>query len=434
LPTRLHAASAIAGKRLRRLRSRHGARTGKGCSLNESTALAGAAASPVVRNRMLPGRHPTLDAAFARIRLATAADHAGITQLMAQAPMHGELAIATARGSDALALYRLQRGTVECLVHHENLGMCAFAVRDGFIDGEKVRVGFLSDLRMHGKHPDRRLFPRLYGRLFHDVATRQRCDHWLTSILATNEKAVSALVATSDKRKDQPRYTLLARYDMAAVQLVVPPVLLKRRVPRVADVAVRTATADDVPHIAQLLHSDHKHRAFGWCFDDGEFEHRLQHWPGFSLDNTYVACRPDGTLAGVCTAWDPAAVSRFKVVHLRGKMKWLTRASRWLSPLVGATPLPDVSSHYRYPTLANLSIVNDDPTVFRAMLRAVALKLHGKGLHFFAFPLYENDPLAPAIQDFIVQKTKFHLYRVTATDAADAPLPRGRPGFEMALV
>ncbi|MDP2343789.1 MAG: hypothetical protein Q8O67_23115, partial [Deltaproteobacteria bacterium] len=54
-------------------------------------------------------------------------------------------------------------------------------------------------------------------------------------------------------------------------------------------------------------------------------------------------------------------------------------------------------------------------------------------VHFFALPLYENDPLAPAVRGFIVRRLGFRLFAVSSSARPRTAWPAGRPGFEIAL-
>jgi len=95
--------------------------------------------------------------------------------------------------------------------------------------------------------------------------------------------------------------------------------------------------------------------------------------------------------------------------------------------------LPDPGDDFRYLYLCNLSVEGDDPQILRALLDAIYGGLHGRGYHFFSLPMYENDPLAPAVRGFQVRRLPFELFVVTDPHAPEPHPPAGRPGFEMAL-
>ena len=374
--------------------------------------------------------------AIARLRAATDDDNAQILELMADVPMAGGLVLATRRDPDFFALYRMQRGRQALWVFDAEdggalKGMGGFLVRDGFLDGAPTRVGYLGDLRTRGLARERLAFPQIYAHLFDRTVAETGCEHFLTGVLADNVSAIRALSSTttkSSRRTTQPHYHLLHRFDMANVHFVGR---LPRRRP--TGLSVRTATVDDIPAITALLAADHRARAFGWRFDDGEFDHRLAHWPGFSLEQTFCAFADDGRLVGVTTCWDAAAVKRYRVLRYAGQMVTVKRALDVVARVSGCAPLPDPGHDFRYLYLTNLSILDNHPAVMQAIVDAIYARFARAGYHFLAFPLYDGDPLARGTRGYVVRRVPFHLYAVTSSSRARSVWQAGRPGFEMAL-
>lgn len=388
--------------------------------------------SPTTRRRDRPD---LVAAAVARLRTATADDNSRILDLMADVPMAGSLVLATRRDPDFFALYRMQRGTQRLWVFDDDAGalkgMGGFLVRDGFLDGDVARVGYLGDLRTRGLARERLAFPQVYAHLFARTVEETGCEHFLTGVLADNVAAIRALSSSStriSRRAAQPHYHLLRRFDMANVHFVGR---LPR--PRIRGVTVRTATVDDIAAIATLLAGDHRQRPFGWRFDDGEFEHRLASWPGFALDHTFCAFADDGRLVGVTTCWDAAAVKRYRVLRYASQMVTVKRALDVVARLSGLAPLPDPGHDFRYLYLANLSVLDDNPVIMQALVDDIYARFARAGYHFLAFPLYEGDPLARGTRGYVVRRVPFHLYAVTSSSRARTEWQTGRPGFEMAL-
>ena len=391
-----------------------------------------------------PGTRPTrprsatlVDAAISRLRVANVDDNDRILDLMADVPMEGQLAVATRRDPDFFDLYRLQRGDHRLWVYDNDdggplKGMGGVLVRDGWLDQHPMKVGYLGDLRTRGFMRERLAFPHVYAHLFDQTVQQTGCEHFLTGILADNVAAIQALATSASrrtgKRQGQPHYHLLRRFDMANVHF------LRRRGRRnTSGVVVRTATIDDVTAIADFLARDHQQRPFGWRFDDGEFQHRLQQWPGFTLNETYLALDDQRRIVGVTTCWDASVVKRYRVLRYGGHMVWVKRSLSWLAQLTGTAPLPDPGHDFRYFYLCNLSVVDDNPVVFQAIVDAVYRDHARAGFHFFAFPLFEGDPLAGGTRGYFVRRMPFHLYAVTASTKARSDWQQGRPGFEMAL-
>jgi hypothetical protein len=114
-------------------------------------------------------------------------------------------------------------------------------------------------------------------------------------------------------------------------------------------------------------------------------------------------------------------------------MKWVKRGYDVAATVLRWPKLPDAGSEFRSAYLTNVSVKNDDPKVFRALLDEAYRRLHGSGLHLFSFDVGVDDPLWPAVKGFMTQKLDFALYGVTPSSAPRDAWPTGRTGFEVAL-
>lgn len=364
------------------------------------------------------------------LRLATRDDNAALLDLFGAVPMQGDLVLATQRAPDYFALFDLQRGDAEVWVHGESGrldGMGALHVRDGWLDGRPCRVGYLGDLRTRFSARRVRGLSRFYGPVLEDAAQRHGVDVFLTAVMASNAGALQALVRRKATREAQPRYTLLRRFGAVSVQFTW------KRKPRPGPYTVRRATAEDVPALTALLDADHRARPFGYRYDTGELEHRLAHWPGLKLEDTYLAFDAGGRLVGCTSAWDAAAVKRYRVLAYRGGMRWMRLGYNALASVLGAPKLPAPGEDFRYFYLCNTSVTGDNPAIFRALVERVYADFHGRGYHFFTLYLDEHDALAPALKGFLLRRLDFHLYAVTPASKPREDFPPGRTGFEIAL-
>lgn len=379
---------------------------------------------------MRRAREPAPETSPGTLRPATSADNAALLTLFGDVPMSGRLVLSTRRDPNFFALYDMQRGLADCRVYERNgvlLSLGTVLVRDGWIDGRPARVGYLGDLRSRLGASREHLIASAYAEVLADAMRRHGCERFYTAVLASNALAINSLVRRSTARSNQPRYHLLRRFTTTSVQFTGP--LRSRPHPY----RVRVATAADLPAIVALLDRDHRARPFGYRYDTGELEHRLAHWPGMSLQRTYVAHDADGRLVGVTTAWDPRAVKRYRVVAYRGSMRWSKLAFNAAARVLRWPPLPEPGHDFRSLYLCNTSIEGDRAEVLRALIERIYEDFRGSGYHFFSLCVYENDPLAPALHGLTAQRLDFHLYEVTPPDVETPALGTGRPGFEMAL-
>lgn len=364
------------------------------------------------------------------LRLATRDDNAALLELFGAVPMQGDLVLSTQRAPDYFALFDLQRGATEVWVTEEAGrldAMGALHVRDGWLEGRPCRVGYLGDLRTRFSARRALSLPRLYGPLLEGFAQRHGVDVFLTAVMATNAAAHQALVRRKPRREAQPHYTPLRRFGAVSVQFTL------RRKPRPGPFTVRRATPEDVPAMAALLDADHRARPFGYRYDTGELEHRLARWPGLRVEDSYLAFDAGGRLVGCTSAWDPAAVKRYRVLAYRGGMRWVRFGFDGLATVLRLPKLPAPGEDFRYFYLCNTSIAGEDPAIFRTLVERVYADFHGRGYHFFTLYLDEADALAPALKGFMLRTLDFHLYAVTPASKPRADFPPGRTGFEIAL-
>lgn len=345
--------------------------------------------------------------------------------------MQGELVLATQRDPDFFRLYDMQRGLAEPWVSegpHGLDGLGTVLVRDGWLEGQPCRVGYLGDLRTRFSARRDRGLARFYGPVLEETAQRLGVDVFLTAVMATNTAALQALVRRKHPRVSQPRYTLLSRFSAVSVHFT------RRRGPsRDPRWHVRRATPEDLPAMRALLEADHRARPFGYRYDTGELEHRLDHWPGLRVEESYLVLDAHGTLVGCTSVWDPSEVKRYRVLAYRGSMAWVKWGYDALATVLRAPRLPAPGGDFRYFYLCNTSIRGEDPSILRALVERVYADHHGQGYHFFSLYLDDADPLAPAVQGFFQRRLPFHLYAVTPASRPREHFPSGRTGFEMCL-
>ncbi len=368
----------------------------------------------------------------ARVRIAEPHDGQQILEIFAKSTMEGDLVLATRREPDFFRLYTLQKGKSYPLVYEQNnqvLAAAAFLVRDGFLNNQNCKVGYLGDLRTLAGARKAMAISLTYGSCFESIAEHSGCDLFLTSILASNTQAIRALVNRKGKRRNkQPHYHLLRQFSTCAIHFT-----FKKRL-KPSKYKIVRATRSDIRDIIDFLHRDHSARLFGYRFDQGEFEHRLANWPNYRLENTYMAIDLRHRIVGVTTLWDAKDVKRYQVLAYRGSMKWVKKSFNLGAKLFRFPPLPEEKEVFNYFYLSNLSIENDNPEILKALLHQIYSDNHAKGYHFFTLPLDAEDPLEPAIKGFMARHLWFNLYAVSSSQNPLTDFPAtGRTGFELAL-
>jgi hypothetical protein len=364
------------------------------------------------------------------VRPATAADNEALCALFAETTMDAELVLSVHRGPDFFALYRMQGGEWECWVAEADgriEAMAAILVREGYLNGERRRIGYLGDLRISPRAEGRHLLNRVMGPILRAACQRFGCDVYLTAIIESNHKALRALTVENRRSATRPRYTPLRGFRIRSLHLTWPR--LRKRTPY----SVRRATAADLPTIERFLDDDARRRPFGYAFGAGELQRRMRAWPGLEPGSFYLAERK-GELAGCFALWDAAPVKRMVAMEYRGGMRRVKRGYDLAAGIFRFPALPDAGGTFRYLYVTHQAIPSGDPRVLRALLDAAYADLRGSGYQFLSLFAPEGDPLEPAFRGFQTTDLHARLMMVTPPGVPAPVVGDARPGFEMALV
>ena len=333
------------------------------------------------------------------------------------------------------ALYALHaRDWSEWVVERDGViaGTGSVLVRDGWLDGRRVPVGYLGDLRLARSVQGRQLLDRFYAPILKGARDEWGCEYFLTAIIASNATARRALVVRTERAdaRGRPRYELLREFDIRSIQLVLP--LLPER----SAWRVRSATHDDIEAIARLLDADGRARPFGYAINAAELRRRLASWPGLTPESFLVATRADGTVVGTLALWDAAPVKQTVVASYAGSMRRVRLVHDALAVALGHPRLPAPGSPFRYVYATHVAVPDAEPSVLRALLRAAYERARDAGYHFISVCAPVGDSNDAAYRGMLVTNLRAELHLVMLPDVARLSIPAGgpMPGFEMALV
>lgn len=369
------------------------------------------------------------------VRPAERADNAARCALFARVTMEADLGLSVRRDPDFDALYRMQSQdwiSVVVDLDGEIEGTGTVLVRDGYVSGRIRRVGYLGDLRLSPRVQGRFVLDRGFAPLLEQARERFGCELFLTSIIASNARAMRALVGQTARSRaaGRPVYTPLGDFDIRSLHLLLP------RRQRVRAVAVRRARPDDIPALARFLDTDARRRPFGYAFPEDELRRRLRDWPGLSISSFYLAVSPAGALLGCLALWDARSVKRMVVTAYRGAMRRVRLGYNAAATLLRRSRLPRPGEVFRYQYVTHQAVVNDDPCVLRALLEVAYQDSRDAGYHFLSACAPEGGSLEPAFRSFHATNLRARLFVVAlpGVDVSQVVSEGAWPGFEMALV
>ena len=315
-------------------------------------------------------------------------------------------------------------------------GTATATFRPGMIHSERTCVGYVGDLRiaLHRKliHEWRSFFADLIRYSPHMAATGY-CRHYQTALMDTNRISQINLV---DHGIHNVEFEKLAGYHMLNILGKTPLIYLNP----FSTWTIDNPAPGEMPEIIEILQQDHNARAFGHIWA-AEHQHRMQHWPSFSLNN-YLAIRDDrGNLLAATWIWNPSTAKQMKISCVPRTIRWFARASHWLPGLyLPSTPGSDEVLKVLYLGPVSFCTALSPETklgIFRQIVRSV-YEQHHHNIHMLSYCDWKNENHARALKGYITSRIPMSLYSIHSSyheRPAGHPvegLPS--PNFNMALV
>lgn len=319
------------------------------------------------------------------LRLATRDDDAQIRAVLRRNTMPGAIALAFAHEPSFFEAIEVEGRDPQVVVGEQDgrlVGAGLVTIRQVYLNGEPSDVGYLSSLRADPAIRGTTALARGY-RAFRQVHEAQRrVPFYLSTIMEDNRQARELLTSG---RAGLPAYREIGRYHTQ----VIP--LLRRRQPRLpAGLRMVTGSAVGAAELAEFLRETGKSRQFYPVYTADDLQAPTGLLRGLALDDVAVALAGDRIL-GVMAAWNQLPFRQHVVTGYQG---WL----RWARPLFGRL-LPAPGEPVQSLLAACLAIRDDDPAVFRALVRHL-LHQHAGGAHRLLFiGLAGDDPLLPVAQE-----------------------------------
>ena len=302
------------------------------------------------------------------------------------------------------------------------VGLGSYSVRDAFVNGERTRLGYLSQLRIDPAFRGRWLL----GRGYKAIRACHEAPLAITTVFAENERARALLELD---RPPKPSY----RRRGVLCTLGVP--VRRRGRPRAASrAAVRPAARDDVEAIAACLQRNLQRYQFApvWTAADLLDGERTR---GLAPTDFFVVT--DGERVAGCVAlWDQQAYKQTVVHGYRGALRLARPVLNCAAALSGWPRLPAPGQTLGHAYVSHLAVDDDDPAIARALLTAVYRAAGGR-YAFLTVGLTDRHPLLAVLKGCFWHLEYRSILYVTFWDdgaAAAAALDDRAPHVETAVL
>lgn len=302
----------------------------------------------------------------------------------------------------------------------ELIGVASTTVRVGYVEGKKVNIGYLSDLRVDRKKSTKEFsvqWKACMGDLIENFQniTEIKTDYLITAILANNAKAKRALV---NRDENSFHYECISEYKMVNI--------LKKLTTFTSNKYQVQWFSGDKTELMAYLDKANQERAFGFT---GEFiASAVDNWSGASWDK-FLIVREKGVIIAATLVWSPSKVKKIIINKLPISLKIL---NKFLSLITYA---PKVGSELKVEYLNFLNIDIGHEKALNSMVNFLTHTGHLNRFHAVSYADFDKRSYKTFLSGAISTSTPLQLYQVVAkNDMGSIVKLNDNPGFEIALV
>jgi hypothetical protein len=359
--------------------------------------------------------------------LASPIDDPALRHLLRMNPLDGNITLTLQCEPDYFAAAGVEGEFHQTPVARDSLtgkvvGMGSRSVRLLWINGEPQPVGYMSHLRVDPNRQWGLSMPHLVRGAFnfyHQLHADGQTPFYLVSITDGNQAARRLLTSG---RKPLPKLHPLGRFDIFAIA----PTLPRYRLPLPRGLRLAFGKECSTFELLDCLARSGADGQFAPVWTLGSlFTQRFT--PGLKKKDFIVAL--DGKRVVGCIArWDQTA---FKQTRVRGYSGGLGRwrgLINWIAPHLGYPRLPAPGQTIFHSYASHLAVDNNNPDIFRALLRALYLRCQTAGDDYFVLGLSERHPLRKIVRHYPHVKYRSQHYLAAWED--DAALNAALIGFD----
>lgn len=314
-----------------------------------------------------------------------------------------------------------QYKTLLCEMDGKLQGVCSFSWGPRWVHGEIKTVAYLSDFRSRKSYSFARFWRDFYPSLL-ETLQQQGIDYFLTAIMSDNLEAQISLVKKSKSYGFY--YHLLAQPLMINVFAQKP--WGKKNLHK--SWSLSRASLQDQKELVEFLDCAQKKKIFGYSFSESEWNHRQNHWKGWSL-SSFIIIRNQGQIIACCLPWSPTPVKRMQVQYLNSWLKIILRVGRSLKLNLPREQQPIETLYLTHLTFADSLAKVEQQQVVQKFINFISEE--NPQHNMISYPDFEKS--SPSFESFFAQSTGISLYEVSLSPEPSYQFPQS-VGFEMAMV
>ena len=325
--------------------------------------------------------------------LAEAQDDLQLRECMARNPMGDDIKVTFRREPNYFDGCKLQGKDFEImkctdLKTDEIVGLGSRFFLPVFINGKPKNIGYLADLRAEAHVRHGTLLARAYKHLME--RHRQRAVPFYYSLILSNN--ASALKQLTSARAGLPTYKYVGKLLTPAIHLDFPKPEIK-----ISNLRFEQAQQSNLAKVIDFIQKQYQNKQLSPIYSVKDFNSgRLQ---GLSPHDIYVAYQGDKIIATMAT-WDQSFVRQTHIEGFSRGMKCLRPFYNALSIISPLRKIPAIGDRVPYVYLSMIAVDENDPVIFRALLRHVYRQCRQAQWHYAIAGLHEKDPLAKCLFEY----------------------------------
>ena len=257
-----------------------------------------------------------------------------------------------------------------------------------YINGEAQRIGYLADLRAHPEYRGSSALARAYHYL-RQLHLKDPIPFYYSMILEDNHIARNILTSA---RCGLPYYRDMGRFLTPAVFLDLPKKPIK-----IEGISFRHARENDLSNIFFFIEKHAREKQLAPVIELKDFNTaRLR---DLFVDDFYLAIQ-DEKIIGVIAAWDQSAFRQTYIERYSKALRMIRPIYNLISKLTALKPLPAPGNKVPYFYLALVTIKNNEPEIFRGLLRYLYNDRRTGPWNYFISGLHEADPLNNVLKEY----------------------------------
>ncbi len=322
------------------------------------------------------------------LRLARPEDDPDLRKILRENPMAGDISLTFEREPNYFAAAQVEAPEHQIIVAKDMdinriVGMGARSIRPLYINGKATKLGYLSQFRIDKNYRAMRKHLTQAWQLFKELHQDGKSPFYYTRISEDNLPARRLLTRGLP---GLPKYIEYTRMHTLAIYSRRK----KRKINLPDGLDMSRGGKHTQTKIIKCLQRNLSRYQFAPHWDES-LMFTPDHTPDLSPEDFFVVL--DGeTVVGCAALWDQGAFKQTVVREYSKRVKYFRWLINLITRAIGMPTLPAVNSKIKHAYVSHLAVDNDNPEIYKALLRGLFNHAVEQGYYYIMLGFCENHP------------------------------------------